>query len=865
MRYRLALLPLSLCSAMFGAVTQQAYLKASNTQALDEFGRAVAISGDTAVVGAPEEDSNATGVNGTQGDNSAASAGAAYVFVRVAGTWTQQAYLKASNAHAGAAFGTSVAISGDTIVVGSPKEKTGGDGTGAAYVFVRSGSVWTQQATLRASNAEAGDEFGTSVAISGDTIVAGAPDESSNATGVNGPNNNNALISGAAYVFVRNGSTWTQQAYLKASNTGAGDVFGTAVAISGESIAVGAPGERSNATGVNGDQNDNSALSSGAVYVFTRTGVVWSQQAYLKASNTQTFDSLGASVAISGNTVIAGAPEEDSAAAGVNGNQADNTAAGSGAAYVFVRSGLAWSQQAYLKASNPNNNDFFGRSVSIDGERAAVGADWEDSDSDTINGDQNNNGANQAGAVYAFFRTGDAWSQEAYLKAFNSRVNALFGIAVSVSGSTVFVGSKWESSNATGVNGSSSNASAVGAGAAYPFVFEGSGGCTYSLSAASAGAPAAGGAASVGVIAGAGCAWTASTNANWITVTSGASGSGPGTVALSIAANPGLPRSGAVSIAGQTFTINQEGDPSASSFPGAGVPNPSFGAGSTGTVTFTFTDGDGIADLSVVNILINDAIDGRNACYLAYIPTQGTLLLVNDGGDASGPFAGVGALPGAGLIGNSQCTVDLGASASSISGNTLTLTLKFSFSTAFGGNRVMYLAARDIGGHNTGWLPRAVWSVPLAGPGSGTSVVGLTPRRASASAATFTAIFSDISGFADLNVINLLINSGIDGRQACYLAFVRSTGQVLLVNDAGDAGGPFAGGMTIPGTGSVANSQCTIQGTGASVSGSGSNLTLTLPISFTGAFAGDRIVYAAARDSSNNNSGWQAMGTITVP
>jgi hypothetical protein len=212
---------------------------------------------------------------------------------------------------------------------------------------------FAQQAYLKASNTGAEDLLGSSVAISGDTMVVGAPGEDSNATSVNGNQlDNSAGSSGAAYVFVRSDTTWSQQAYLKASNTGGGDLFGNSVAISGDTIVVGAPREDSNATGVNDNEADNSALNSGAAYVFVRSGTTWSQHAYLKASNTEAVDSFGGEVAISGDAIVIGAANEDSNATGVNGNQNDNSAPNAGAAYVFGRSGSTWSQQAYLKASN---------------------------------------------------------------------------------------------------------------------------------------------------------------------------------------------------------------------------------------------------------------------------------------------------------------------------------------------------------------------------------------------------------------------------------------------------------------------------------------------------------------------------------
>jgi hypothetical protein len=459
---------------------QQAYLKASNSAYSIYFGSSLAISGDTVVVGAPYENSNATGVNGNQEDYSATDSGAAYVFVRSGGTWTQQAYLKASNTGEDDSFGGSVAISGDTVVVGAVNEDSNATGvngnqgdnslrdSGAAYVFVRSGSTWTQQAYLKASNSGR-DLFGFSVAVSGGTVVVGAPYESSNATGVNGNQaDNSARDSGAAYVFVRSGGTWTQQAYLKASNTGEYDYFGYSVAISGDTVVVGAVNEDSNATGVNGNQADNSASQSGAAYVFLRSGGTWSQQAYLKASNTGANDNFGGSVAISVDTVVVGAVNEDSNATGVNGNQADNSASQSGAAYVFLRSGGTWSQQAYLKASNTEWYDDFGWRVAISGDTVVVGAPYEDSNSVGVNGHQGNNYATTSGAAYVFVRSGSSWTQQSYLKASNTWKNAMFGSSVAVSGGTVVVGAPLESSNATGVNGNETHITLY-SGAAYVF------------------------------------------------------------------------------------------------------------------------------------------------------------------------------------------------------------------------------------------------------------------------------------------------------------------------------------------------------------------------------------------------------------
>jgi len=463
-------------------IAQQAYLKASNSDAFDYFGYSVAVSGDTVVVGALLEDSNATGVNGDQSDNSAPEAGAAYVFVRNGPIWSQEAYLKASNTNRWDHFGYSVAVSGDTVVVGAEYERSGATGVngdqsdntayyaGAAYVFTRSSGIWSQEAYLKGSNTETWDLFGRSVAVSDDTVVVGAPGEASGATGVDGNENDNSLTqAGAAYVFRRSGASWSQEAYLKASTTDKGDFFGNSISVSDDTVAVGAGGEASSATGVNGDQSDNSAYQAGAVYVFRRSSGTWSQEAYLKASNTDPGDLFGWSVSVSGDTAVVGAFRESSSATGVNGDQSDNSATWSGAAYVFAKSGGSWHQDAYLKASNTDADDWFGCAVALSDDVVVVGASGEDSDSTGVDGDQSDNSALQAGAAYVFRRDTTGWIPEAYLKASNAASDARFGFPVSVSGDTVVIGAQYEDSNATGVNGDQTDDSAEQAGAAYVF------------------------------------------------------------------------------------------------------------------------------------------------------------------------------------------------------------------------------------------------------------------------------------------------------------------------------------------------------------------------------------------------------------
>jgi hypothetical protein len=464
---------------------QEAYLKASNAEGRgqygDVFGFSVAVSGDTVAVGAFGESSSATGVNGDQSDNGTGNAGAVYIFVKSAGSWTQQAYLKASNSGSQDRFGLSLGLSEHTLVVGAPNEASSATGVngdeslnviafaGAAYVFVRNGTTWSQQAYLKASNT-GNDSFGRAVAVSGDTVVVGAYHEDSDASGVNGDESNNDFIqSGAAYVFVRNGTNWSQQAYLKASDSDWGDEFGWSVAASGETIVVGAYREDGGATGINGDDTDNSAAGAGAAYVFVRNGTTWSQQAYLKASNSQVLDQFGHSVGISDDTIAVGAWREDSNATGVDGDQANNSVSVAGAAYVFVRNGTSWSQQAYLKASNPEVLDQFGYSIAVSGNTIVVGANGEDSNATGVDGDDSDNSAPEAGAAFVFTRSGTTWSPRAYLKASNTGAGDAFGTSVSVSGDTLAVGAYLEDSNSTGVNGDQSDNSAPDAGASYLF------------------------------------------------------------------------------------------------------------------------------------------------------------------------------------------------------------------------------------------------------------------------------------------------------------------------------------------------------------------------------------------------------------
>lgn len=324
---------------------------------------------------------------------------------------------------------------------------------------------------VKASNSDVDDQFaggsviyGLSAAISrdGHTMAVTSIFEDSAATGIDGDQtDNSALDAGSAYIFHRDDSGWAQQAYVKASNTDSSDQFGYSVALSGDgdTLAVGANMEASNANSINGDQGDNSALGAGAVYVFSRDNDSWSQQAYVKASNSEGGDVFGYQVALSfdGNTLAVTAQGEDSAAPGINLNEVNNDAGGAGAAYIFTRDGGDWSQQAYLKAANTEGNDLFGSSVAMsdDGNTVVVGALDEDGGQQIVNGDPHDNSERGSGVVYAFARDGNQWSQEGYIKGFNTEAADAFGAAVSLSadGNTLAVGAPDENNTATGANG----------------------------------------------------------------------------------------------------------------------------------------------------------------------------------------------------------------------------------------------------------------------------------------------------------------------------------------------------------------------------------------------------------------------------
>lgn len=362
---------------------QQAQLLVSDGTSQDYFGNSVAVDGDTAVVGAPSTGSNSR-------------TGVAYVFVRSGGTWTLQAKLAGDTPFG--RFGSGVAVSGDTIVVGAFSSN-------AAYVFVRTGTTWSQQARLTVSDAYGNARFGAYVALSGDTAVVSAHGDdlapSASSAGY-------VADAGSAYVFVRNGIAWTQQAKLVAGDPQTSDLFAgdnPNVAVDGDTVVIGAA-------------HPFGTPPPGKAYVFVRTGTAWSQQQKLTASDGANGDRFGGSVAVSGDTAVIGAYSDD---VGANVDQ--------GSAYVFVRSGGVWTEQQRLTASDGATSDMFGSGAAVSGDAVVIGARRDNVGSI---GDQ--------GSAYVFTRSGTTWTENSRLTASDGASSDEFGYAVALSGTTAVVG-----------------------------------------------------------------------------------------------------------------------------------------------------------------------------------------------------------------------------------------------------------------------------------------------------------------------------------------------------------------------------------------------------------------------------------------
>ena len=322
--------------------------------------------------------------------------GSAYIYYRSGSTWAQRAKISADDAASDDKFGGAVSISGDYAIVGACFDDDNGSNSGAAYIFYWNGSNWSQQAKLLADDGAAWDVFGYSVAISGDYVVVGAYQD-----------HDDGNYSGSAYVFLRTGTSWSQQAKLTAADAAADDRLGRSVAIDGDYIIVGA--EES------GDY--------GAAFIFLRDGTSWSQQAKLVSTDTETVTMFGFDVDISGSRAAIGVYKDTE-----NGFQ-------SGAAYVFLRSGSAWAQEARILADDEIANDLFGFAISISGTSLVVGSHQDD-----------DNGS-RSGSIYSFQYNGSSWEQKSKQTASDGSSEDYYGYAVSIDDDCTLVGSKLDDDN----------------------------------------------------------------------------------------------------------------------------------------------------------------------------------------------------------------------------------------------------------------------------------------------------------------------------------------------------------------------------------------------------------------------------------
>jgi len=354
------------------------------------FGWSINVSGDYAIVGASSYENGGL-----------SKAGAAYVFYNNSGNWEQQALLTASDASANDYFGWSVSISENYAIVGAYQAHDGGlADCGKAYIFSRNGSSWSEQAIITPSVQVANANFGNAVSISGDYAIVGCfRDKARAATPL--------WMTGAAYIFKRDGTSWDEQQQLISDDLYYLDYFGSSVCISGDDVIVGAYNAGVTYT----------TPKYGAAYVFTRSGTTWTQQSKLEASVQAHGDRFGQSVGISGDYAIVGANYVDSK---------------KGAAYAFNRSGTTWTQQTKMVASDAAVDDEFGFSVGISGDRAFVGAPYDD------------DGGVKSGSAYQFVRSGTSWSQNAKWLASDDAAGDYYGNSVSISNDYAFVGAPYD-------------------------------------------------------------------------------------------------------------------------------------------------------------------------------------------------------------------------------------------------------------------------------------------------------------------------------------------------------------------------------------------------------------------------------------
>jgi hypothetical protein len=402
---------------------QEAYIKAANANAADNFGFGVAIDGDTLVAGAPKEDGAALAANGTPSSSSVTDSGAAYTFTRSGTQWVQEAYLKPQAPVAAEYFGNSVALVGELLAVGAmgndPIERsTSVTRDGAVYLFARSAGAWTQSARLIADDQAGGNSFGFSVVLTPDLLFVGAPYESASAT-----------RSGAVYVFGRDSNGWHQKAKLKAARPIAGACFGSGLSFDADTLVVGS------------FMDGSKALNAGSAYVFVRAGDQWQEQQKLEATTPAARDTFGWSSAIHRDTIVVGAPA-----------WGHLLLTPPGKAYVFQRAGQRWEQKSVLQATLPRDSDYFSSTLHLSATALVLGANGDNSGSAGFQANYDDNSAAYSGAIYVYARKELDFALTTYIKASRPAASASFGVALSVSGDTIAAGAAFDGVEAKGIN-----------------------------------------------------------------------------------------------------------------------------------------------------------------------------------------------------------------------------------------------------------------------------------------------------------------------------------------------------------------------------------------------------------------------------
>ena len=398
--YALALLVLAPPAAAQWSSQQDARIFPSpnDLSANEDFGRALDLEGDLLVVGAPLHDP--AGLGGAWG--------AVYVFRRVAGSWVQEAKLTPASHAAGDHFGACVSVRGERIAVGAPEDdQPGATNAGAVYLFERVAGAWVESARIAALDASTFDHFGSALELDGDTLAVGA--EFDNAGG--------GAFSGSAYVFRELGGLWSQEAKLIVPGVTPNALAGSAIALDGDRVVVGAP-----------LQNTALGTKVGAAWLFERSAGVWGAPLQLLPLDPAAGDEFGSAVAVDGDTVLVGAPRKDV------------VWSSDGVAYVFVGGGSTWTQQARLEDLGPHFNDNFGHALDLQGELAVVGLPFSDAAGVTT------------GGVQLFLRESGTWTGLFEMVGSDSEGLDYLGSSVAISGNRVAGGAPGAETPPSGAN-----------------------------------------------------------------------------------------------------------------------------------------------------------------------------------------------------------------------------------------------------------------------------------------------------------------------------------------------------------------------------------------------------------------------------